>query len=788
MVRKKQADKTELITDILVKMEAALAEVFAYYKFGRYEGTFWGKPYFLLSHCARLVFSLWLIDEDSGWTIFRGAPCPAALVTRLDFGSLRHVDDARRILQAESSQDPLKNEPRWFNSWMQILDGLTYPGSPDSQESAHQVLIPAGHRAFLDGEMPRRDRRTIKLAVKTEQVGRLLLRSMSVLKDAIWAMTYYLAALDSRTCFPEQVRALTCLLSQIRRTIVCETPATGPYVPSNAKGWAMPPLLSRLYFGKTRGVLKVVLRREGGGVICTYDWTSDSGPNRRSWTCSLSALKGTYEESLFRTWAYETGECRHDGAGPSGERACWMVQSTEAGLLRSISRHAEALFRALGANPICSGMVEAVAGIVGNNDMKGRRSVLPWTCVRQLDQVLEQLKSVYRAAAVADEDNPVEQLIAEMWPVQHMKVRWTHRQLSENPPGEVTSQPGARPDDGVSTTVGESAVPSSADAEPAGGSQSPLPDQAVASSSLLTGEPPGERVSGDPVIQASDNRMAECPAEKAQEQSDSSESNVRGEIQATADCPTAAADAASCDAMPTGLEVQSTVLKSEDEPELHSGTAQASAPPQACGSQPACSARSLEDRDAKTDSGAAELIANGSCQRMVQETPLRADAAAEREAPEAHTQPKAPEEAVPREQPVDAARGDGGHKSRATIVVSKEDDEGQPVCTTDTPSGGFRTTADNPLLRRLLEHHRCRPGKTEQAPVSLIQLQRDLAWSRSKVQCAMADMFGCQPFSVYKKKCTDHTILAFLRKFAGERPNPSNARARKHCVNARSES
>ena len=157
-------------------------------------------------------------------------------------------------------------------------------------------------------------------------------------------------------------------------------------------------------------------------------------------------------------------------------------------------------------------------------------------------------------------------------------------------------------------------------------------------------------------------------------------------------------------------------------------------------------------------------------------------------APDAHTQSKASEDVVPRQQQVDSAGGAGGHESRATIVVSEEDEEGQPVCTTDTPSGSFRTTVDNPLLRRLLEYHRRRPGKTECAPVSLIQLQRDLAWSRSKVQRAMADVFGCQPFSVYKKKCKDHTILVFLRKFAAEERNPSNAGDHKHCVKAPSES
>jgi hypothetical protein len=722
MVRKKQADKTELITDILVKMEAALAEVFGYYKLGRHQGAFWGQPYFLLSYCTRLMHSLWLINEDSGRTIFREGACPAGLLTSLDFESLHHMDDASCLLPPDSSQDPLKNEPQWFSSWMQILDGLRYPGSPDSQEFCHQVLISAGCRAFLDGEMQRRNRRTIQRVVKTDLVGRVLLRSMSVLRDAIWAMTHYLATLDSRTYFPEQVRALTCLLSQIRRTIVYETPATGPYVPSNAKGWGLPSLLGRLYFGKTRGVLRVVLRREGGGVICTYSWISGAGPNSRSWTCSLSALKGTYEESLFGTWAYETGECRHDGAGPSGEPASWIIQSAEAGLLGSISRYVEALLRALSANPICSSMVEAVAGIVRNSGTRGKRSALPWTYVKQLDQVLEQLKSVYRAAAVPGEHNSAEQLVKETWPVRHIQARWTYRQRSENLSDEVANRADTHPDDNVSATVGESAVRSPAGAEPADRSQSPLPDEAVASSSPAMQKPAGERVPDDPVSQDGDNRTAECLAEKAQEPSDASQSNVAGEVRPTADGLTAARDAAGC---------------------------------------PAAS-RGPEDLDAKKGSGTADLIADASRPRTLQETTARADAAPEQEPSEMYTPLEASRDVVPIEQPADSAGGAGGHKGRATTVVSEEDDEGQPIDTTDMPDGISRTPVDSPLLRKLLKHHRCRSARIKYTPVSLTKLQRDLAWSRSKVQRAMAELFGCQPFNVYKKKCEDHTILAFL--------------------------
>jgi len=73
------------------------------------------------------------------------------------------------------------------------------------------------------------------------------------------------------------------------------------------------------------------------------------------------------------------------------------------------------------------------------------------------------------------------------------------------------------------------------------------------------------------------------------------------------------------------------------------------------------------------------------------------------------------------------------------------------------------------LARRLLEHHRRADGEAEYTPISSIQLQRDLEWSRSKVQRVMVDLFGRKPFSVYESKCRDHTISTFLEAFAGER-------------------
>ena len=625
MVRIKQANKTNRCADILAQMEAALEEVFAYHKFGRYGSTFLEKPYFLLSYCAHLLFSLWSIDEDSGGAIFQGTRCPEALLAGLDFGSLRHVDGASQVLQPDASAAPLKNKPEWFDFWMKILDGLSSPGILDSQEFAQRVLAPVRDRAFLDGEMSRRDRRGIERFVKENQVGRLLLHSMSILEDAIWAMTSHFARLDSRTHVREQVLALTCSLSQIRRIIVYETPARGPYVPFDAKGWAMPSLLSRLLFGKTQGLLTVLLRREGGSAICTYAWTSDSVEYSRSWTFKTSALKGTYEQCLFRTWSYDTGECLQNGDGSSNDRACWMLQSSEAAHLRTVSQHAETLLSALHGNPVCRGLVEAVTCVVRNNSMKWRPTELPWTYIRQLDQVLGQLKSVCREAAVAEGDHSVEKSIREIWPVPQSTTGGAELHLSEGLQSEIPDKARVPPDENVSTMHDEIAAPSSMDAGPADGSEQPVPCDVAASTRFPMQMPSGDGLLGDPAARVRQGTVEESPAEQMGEQSNLSEDNGRGELAAPAGRPTFEAYDASCPDM----------------------------------------------------------------------------------------------------------------RSR--------------------------------LARRLLEHHRRADGKAEYTPIPSIQLQRDLEWSRSKVQRVMVDLFGRKPFSVYESKCRDHTISTFLEAFAGER-------------------
>ena len=111
---------TKHIAGTLVKVEAALEDILAYYKFGRHEIGSPEKVYFLLSYCSHLLFLLWRTEQDDGGTIFRETQHLAAFQTDLDFGTLRYTDYTRRMLHADSFEEHLKNEPQWFKFWLKL--------------------------------------------------------------------------------------------------------------------------------------------------------------------------------------------------------------------------------------------------------------------------------------------------------------------------------------------------------------------------------------------------------------------------------------------------------------------------------------------------------------------------------------------------------------------------------------------------------------------------------------------------------------------------------------------
>ncbi len=405
------------VTEILVKIEAALQDVFSCYKFNRHEYTLCEKLYFLLSHCSHLMFSLWLVDQESQGAVFGKSFPPATFTAGPDFEGLRYTEYSRRMLHADSIGEHLKNEPKWFTVWIQTLERLDPAGGGCFQEFSRQVLQHVEDQTFPERKTSRRDRRGLEELLREDATGRLLLRSVSVLEDLAQSIIRHLGALDPKTHASEQIAAIICLLGRIRRTIICDTPAKGPYILFSGKTWRMPLSLALLCRGRTRGLLTVVPKRDGSSIVCRYDWASRDEMKSRLWTLKTSALPRPYEETLFATWSYHTGDCMQDWDGPSEWKACWTVQTEEAESLEGISREIDILLRALGDSSDCWNLIEAVGGIVRNSRGRWKPGELSWTYIAQMDRVLKKLKFICREAKVLGGDNAAQQAIVKVWPV-----------------------------------------------------------------------------------------------------------------------------------------------------------------------------------------------------------------------------------------------------------------------------------------------------------------------------------------------------------------------------------
>ena len=230
MIPTRQVDREAHIAEILLKSEAALGELHQYYKFGRHEGAFAEKPYFLLSHCAHLLFSLWLTENESPAGLFEYSSYLNALVAKLDFGALRYTDYKRRALHADTFQEHMKNEPKWFQFWLAALEKQDGIKPLDGPEFSRNVLTYVSHPEFLEGKVSKKSRKTLAGFMKTDTVARILHRSMSVLEEMTAAIVFRFTNLDQSHHTSEQLASLICMLRHIRRMIVSEAPAQGPYV------------------------------------------------------------------------------------------------------------------------------------------------------------------------------------------------------------------------------------------------------------------------------------------------------------------------------------------------------------------------------------------------------------------------------------------------------------------------------------------------------------------------------------------------------------------------------
>jgi hypothetical protein len=403
MVPVKRSRRITQIAEVVTKTEAALAELHHYYKFGRHMSGFPQKPYFLFSHCAHLLFSLWLIEQDKPSGLFAESASLTAILDKLDFAALRYTDYSRRMLYADAYEEHLRNEPKWFKFWVRLLQEVQGTDAASCEEFARQFSVCQTEGSLLEGGLTRRDQRALAALAQGSRAGRLLLHSLWVLEDMVSTASAHIAKHDSESHGIEQMQCLVCLLSQLRGAIVWETSARGPYSLSASSPWGAPSAFDRLLSGRDPGLLTVTLKQEGGEVACT--WTSPSAARQRTWVRRVPALSDAYEDTLFKTW-------------PAEAPAHWVVPALEADHLETICKHADGVLEALGRRPAQSRLVETAARILRNGQSQWTATELPWSHVRALDQLIGKLKFACREAKVLGGDNPGEKVIVNLWPPQ----------------------------------------------------------------------------------------------------------------------------------------------------------------------------------------------------------------------------------------------------------------------------------------------------------------------------------------------------------------------------------
>lgn len=441
MVGVRTKETARRLAENYAALSSASDGVFLYCKFGRYEGVFSEKPYFLLSHCAHVLFTLWRFEEEEAGGLFLGQPRSTAFLNGLDFGSLRYNDYKRRMLHADSFEDHWRNETQWFEFWIQVLGQWDPSCMAIYQEFSRSILTCVTQSEVLEQKAAHKTHAAFDRFMRTDAAGAVMLRTLSVLDEAMRGILQCLAGLDPSTCVFERIFVIASLLHESRRVVVYQTPARGPYTPLGATRWRAPSPLGRLFWGRMQGVLTVVPRREGGDIICTYDPPSQPKNRRRSWTRAVPSLSGTYEEELFATWSYGAGECRDDPGAPSDATARWTLQNEEVRRLEIISRRIDILLDGLGCNPACERLIEEVKSVSRDGQARWKVVDLPWAYIQRLDELLGRLRCVCREGNAAGDSVMAEEIIGRTWSMSpapagraDFQSHWEREPVDQIPP------------------------------------------------------------------------------------------------------------------------------------------------------------------------------------------------------------------------------------------------------------------------------------------------------------------------------------------------------------------
>lgn len=805
MVPARQVDREAHMADLLLKSQAALEEVHQYYKVGRHAGKSIEKPYFLFSHCANLLFSLWLTENESPSGLFKHSSYLSALNSSLNFGALRYTDYVRRTLHANALQEHVKNEPKWFQFWLKMLESQEGSRPVDYQRFSREILKFVGHPGFLEGKAPKKSRKPVADLLKTDDAARIFQQSMTVLEESIRAVVSWLANLDQNQHASEQMASLICLLHQVRRTIINETPAQGPYVLLSNKDWGIPSTLFRVYSGRMRGSLKVVPKRDGGCIVCAYNWKSGTEAKCRSWTRDMTALTRPYEELLFKTWSYDTGEPLNPADPSSDSKACWLVQAAEARRLQAIFQDIDMVSRALAASPQCTGLTANVAGVCMKSLTEGQNTELAWTYVKKLDQLLNKLKFACREAQVLGGKNPGAEVISNMWPPEPSAAL-----SEETSPDSRTSTPAPQFDASGRASEADTDEPDQ-DTGPDEASAVPGQEQPEHGETCGTrGEIPAG--AEEPKNQSADEATTADQKWPLQESEAPEPASAKpDEVQCAAaepephTTPTSETEETAEAALTSGAEDPETSCSDGlliiDEPDgfdsapfLSSSPASDTEPAQ---NEFAPAEPSAEDADQTAEQADAHRETAPSAQAVTTDGADEEPEPATERATQAQTdtEPVGSEEETPVEEEVLETPGSTNpetaqsrdvqsapgrdpwpnepHTGAADVAteraqetvsvsaVSSHMEEPTPDTTSLTNEPQAEVSISS-LRGRLLQWHRPAGGPVNYEALSLKQLQQDLGWKQSEVQRTMTEIFGRRPFTVYKEQCQNETICAWL--------------------------
>jgi len=754
MTPTRNVDREVHLADILLKSQAALEEVRRYYKFDRHAHVFPEKMYFLLSHCAHLLFSLWLTEKESPSGIFTFNAHLDALASELDFEALRYVDYKRRTLHANAYEEHLKNEPNWFKFWLKALQGCEGGPPLDSDAFAQQVLTYVNNPEFLEGTVSRNDRKAFANLMKTDAGARLLHRSSLILEDMISAIVLQFASLDAGLHATEHIAALVCMLRQARLIIVNEIPAQGPYVLFSSKAWGEPTLL-RVHPGQTLGRLRVVPKRDGGGIVCNFKWTAGSQIKKRSWTRATSALPHPYEEELLHTWPRDTSTPLNSSKPPCEAEPCWLVQRAEASRLKAIFRHIEAVQKSLSGNPRCAGLLGDIEDIFMDRHMGEEVLRLEWTYFDRLDQLLTKLQSAYREARILGGKNPGQEIIDAMWPVQRSgdgqarlsdvptarsprtplqprSVKWTQTVPVENHASQDQNTP---PEQRTADTAVHAPAPQHASS---GTTQAPVVPSVP--------DTPHNRRTADDTHQA-DIACAVAKPNDHNTPKPAGESLPPGHQEDRRPC---------ADGRPDSEQGQ--------EPQSEQGADEASS-----------ALESWRDEDHNENVPTQCEVSGPPLNQDLSKSPETKDQAVgettepkEEEPADSHSEPQVVKEpchtyfqGLATKGTVTSAATPSLQTSGTRLVLPR------PRPNTKADQIG----AQRQLLTRLIEHHGSPTVSGDGLPLSRRKMEEELGWKPAEVQRTMTDIFGNRPFTVYKQKCSEGTIGDFLDAWAQDHSN-----------------